>query len=119
MSDSNDFWGKGGSPSQPPSDSNEGFWAKKGDAPKPDAPTPAPQGPASGFWAKGGKDEAPKPEAGSGFWTKAQENKEEAAHQAAIPEEDKLRARKRRRRKTLWISLASLAGLIILLVILA
>jgi hypothetical protein len=120
--DPNDFWGKG-TPSQPPSDPNEGFWsAKKPEAPKPDpAPDPKPDSKpqtVSSFLTKGGE---PEPEArpDGAFWNKAQEQKKEDAREAALPEEEKQRARKRRKRKILLICAGSVLLLIVLLVAMA
>src|SRR5262245_52449876 len=120
-SDPNDFWGKG-NPSEPPSDSNEGFWSgakkpsKPEQGPEPKAAAKPAEQPAGGFWGK--RDEpAPKPEPTKpesskpdsqhdpAFWSKAEDKKKHDIAQAMLPEDQKRLAKKRRRRRIIWISL--------------
>jgi hypothetical protein len=129
--DPNDFWGKG-TPSDQPDDPNKGFWdkAKKKDEPKPDPPKSEPpkSGEEGGFWGSGQSRlsskmnepaDKPGPSADPAFWSKAEDKKKQDAAYAAVPEDQKQLAKKRKRRKVLWISLGSLAALIVLLVALA
>jgi hypothetical protein len=130
--DPNDFWGKG-TPSGQPEDPNKGFWNKaKKDEPKAEPPKPVPppkSGEEGGFWGSGhsrlssemNKPAADKPAdpAHHGFWSKAEDKKKQDVAYAAVPDDQKRLARKRRKRKILWISLGSLALLFVLLVALA
>src|SRR5262249_52790611 len=115
-----------------PGDSNEGFWdkAKKKDEPKADPPKadPPKSSEGGGFWGSGESrlsskmnEPAPKADqpADAAFWSKAEDKKKQDAAYAAVPDDQKKLTKKRKRRKVLWISLGSLAALLVLLVALA